>query len=128
MIGKHKNIINLLGACTQDGEWMFSAKLSSAAICFADGKGHTSTLCVLFRPSVCGGGVRLAGKPEGVPPCPSTCRPGVLERLPARFSGQFGGHGAGFCSISGGQRNGIPRLQKGAFTIIQGDYTEVSCV
>lgn len=21
MIGKHKNIINLLGACTQDGEW-----------------------------------------------------------------------------------------------------------
>lgn len=22
MIGKHKNIINLLGACTQDGEWV----------------------------------------------------------------------------------------------------------
>lgn len=33
MIGKHKNIINLLGACTQDGEWMPSVKLLSAAMC-----------------------------------------------------------------------------------------------
>lgn len=28
MIGKHKNIINLLGACTQDGEWVVASNCS----------------------------------------------------------------------------------------------------
>lgn len=28
MIGKHKNIINLLGACTQDGTWQSSPVLA----------------------------------------------------------------------------------------------------
>lgn len=82
-------------------------------MCCTDVKGHTSTFCVFIRPSVCGGGVRLTGKPEGVSPHSSTGRVGVLERLQAGFSGQFGDHGAGVCCIPGGQRNGIPRLKEG---------------
>lgn len=67
----------------------------------------------LVRPSVRGGGVRLAGEPEGVPPRPAAGRAGVLERHQAGFSGQPGDQGAGVCCVPGGSRDGVPRLQEG---------------
>lgn len=60
MIGKHKNIINLLGACTQDGECVHYVSVSSDECC-TDVQGHTSTSCVSVRSSLCGGGVHLKG-------------------------------------------------------------------
>lgn len=78
MIGKHKNIINLLGACTQDGE---------AAARRVDDDYITMINCVLKvtlsscaarRSSVRPGGVRLQRQPEGVPASPPAARHGVL--------------------------------------------------
>lgn len=76
-------------------------------------RSHPRLSCVLTRPPVCGGGVRLEGKPEGVPPRSPTSRVGVLEQLQSSFSGQFGDHGAGFCCVPGSQRNGLPGLKEG---------------
>lgn len=68
---------------------------------------------MLLRASLRGGGVRLPGEPEGVPPGPPPARRGVLERLEAGFTGQSGDPGAGVCGVPGGQRNGVPGFKEG---------------
>lgn len=73
----------------------------------------TLTLTCVSRASVCARGVRLKGEPAGLPPCSQTSRAGVLEQLQASFSGQLGDHGAGFCCLPGGQRNGLPGIKEG---------------
>lgn len=93
----------------------------STAVCRTDVKADTSTCCVSVRPSVCGGGVRLSGEPEGVPPGSPARRVGVLERLQGGFSGQRGGDGAGVSCLPGGPRDGVPRLEEGQFTILLDD-------
>lgn len=75
-----------------------------------------SSKCPLtLRPAVCGGGVRLTGQPEGVPPCTPARWFGVLERLSTRLPGQHGAHGTGLSCLSGGQRDVVLGVQEGEF-------------
>lgn len=68
------------------------------------------------RASLRAGGVRLQGKPAGLPPRSQAGRAGVLEQLQASLSGQFGDDGAGFRCLPGGQRHGVPGLKEGGPT------------
>lgn len=72
-----------------------------------------SALCCLPRTAVCGGGVRLAGKPKGVSPVSATAGSWILERLQTVVTGQLGGQGAGVLCLPGGQRNVLPGFKEG---------------
>lgn len=72
MIGKHKNIINLLGACTQDGEWTVDFT-EDDKVSYKLGPNH-----VLCRSSLRPGGICLQREPEGVPASAPTTGHGLF--------------------------------------------------
>lgn len=108
MIGKHKNIINLLGACTQDGEAPApSSRWTPVRV------EDSLTVSVSCRSSVCPGGIRLQGEPEGVPASPPAARHGLLLRHVQDPRRAAHVQRPGVVCLPGGPGDGVPRLPEG---------------
>lgn len=114
MIGKHKNIINLLGACTQDGEWAWPLNAGSGLR--GSGWGPKHCCCCCFRSSVRAGGVCLQGEPEGVLAGTAPTWNGLhLRHLQdSRRAAHL--QGPGVLRLPGGPRDGVPGLAEGTAT------------
>lgn len=113
IIGKHKNIINLLGACTQDGRTRsrtVRASLDSGATISWSAPGFLMLFPSVSRAPVRHSRVRLQGKLAGVPASAPPSGNGVLPQSGPGPRGEHVHQGPGVLCIPGGSRNGVSGL------------------
>lgn len=122
VIGKHKNIINLLGVCTQEGKlritdtwvlyiiWAYRDFLLRSCKCF---KRNIKITNFWLRSPLCCCGICCKGKPARVSPCssPSNPRRWFWYYQSAWRTAVF--QGSCVLCLSGCPWYGIPRIQKG---------------